>query len=210
MVEGEALHALYGACNADDARTLYDGVAATYDADNLAMGFRLPLLGAAFVARHVPAGGEPVLDAGCGTGLLGEALAPLGYGNVHGVDLSPGMLREAQARGVYTSLAACDLGKPLPFEDRAFSAVACFGSFGPGHAPPEALLELSRVLWYFCPLIFNVREDTYEAQGFAALMAQMEASGAWQLLERSPPFRPYLLTEPDLYARIFVYRVRGG
>lgn len=43
----------------------YDEWVETYDADNAAMGFRLPVLASAFFARWVPTGGK-VLDAGCG------------------------------------------------------------------------------------------------------------------------------------------------
>ena len=48
------------------------------------------------------------LDLGCGTGLAGRALAPACRA-LHGVDLSPGMLTEARATGVYASLEAADM-----------------------------------------------------------------------------------------------------
>ena len=61
-----------------------------------------------------------MLDAGAGTGLLGEWLKIIGYGPVEGVDLSPGMLAVAARKGVYDRLAQGDLtgaaalrGRPL-------------------------------------------------------------------------------------------------
>ena len=49
-----------------------------------------------------------VLDAGCGTGLCGPLLRPLARRLV-GVDLSPRMLDQARARGVYDELVSAEL-----------------------------------------------------------------------------------------------------
>jgi predicted TPR repeat methyltransferase len=46
-----------------------------------------------------------VADLGCGTGRTGAWLKERGVGEIDGVDLSPGMLEAACARGVYRSLA---------------------------------------------------------------------------------------------------------
>ncbi|XBQ14967.1 MAG: methyltransferase domain-containing protein [Oceanicaulis sp.] len=51
---------------------------------------------------------EHVLDLGCGTGLMGEALRPL-CDRLEGVDLSAGMLAEAAAKGVYDRLERGDI-----------------------------------------------------------------------------------------------------
>ena len=42
-----------------------------------------------------------VADFGCGTGLVGVALANDGFKNITGVDCSEGMLYEAQQKKVY-------------------------------------------------------------------------------------------------------------
>lgn len=49
----------------------YQDWADSYDAENLGKGYRLPGLAAAFMARNVAADADPLLDAGCGTGLVG-------------------------------------------------------------------------------------------------------------------------------------------
>ena len=56
-------------------------------------------------------------------------------------------------------------------------------------------------------LVFNVRDDIYEQQGFRERQDELEAAGRWRLLERSDPFRPFTLKEPHLRARILVYEV---
>jgi predicted TPR repeat methyltransferase len=52
-----------------------------------------------------------VLDLGCGTGLCGEAFRPFCDWLV-GVDISPGMIERARAKGLYDRLVVADL---LPF-----------------------------------------------------------------------------------------------
>ncbi|MBS1843150.1 MAG: class I SAM-dependent methyltransferase [Actinobacteria bacterium] len=49
-------------------------------------------------------------DLGCGTGRTGSWLAARGVGEIDGVDLSPGMLEAARARGVYASLREGEVG----------------------------------------------------------------------------------------------------
>jgi len=49
-------------------------------------------------------------DLGCGTGRTGAWLKERGVGEVDGVDLSPGMLEAARARGVYRSLTEAEVG----------------------------------------------------------------------------------------------------
>jgi SAM-dependent methyltransferase len=48
-------------------------------------------------------------DLGCGTGRTGSWLAGRGAGEIDGVDLSPGMLEAARARGVYRSLREAEV-----------------------------------------------------------------------------------------------------
>jgi SAM-dependent methyltransferase len=49
-------------------------------------------------------------DLGCGTGRTGAWLKARGVGEIDGVDLSPGMLEAARARGVYHSLDEAEVG----------------------------------------------------------------------------------------------------
>ena len=79
-------------------RAPYDDWAEGYDTEMAALGYRHPAICLALLARHLPAGAGPVLDAGAGTGLLGEWLHILGFRPLAAVDLSAGMLRVAEAR----------------------------------------------------------------------------------------------------------------
>ncbi len=207
MSGDSGLDAVYGAKTPEESRALYQAWAADYDADNLKKGYRLAGIAAALLARYLPRGEGPVLDAGCGTGLIGEALAIFGYQDIEGLDISERMLEGARARSVYQKLGLQVLGETIAEPSDRFAAATCFGSFGPGHAPPESLDELVRVVRPGGPVIFNVIEATYEEQGFTAKMAALSAAGTWRERERTPPFTPYLLAEPELFARAFVFEV---
>jgi SAM-dependent methyltransferase len=84
----------------------YDRWAATYeetveDAMDVALMERLDLDWRA-VGRAA--------DLGCGTGRTGAWLSARGVGEIDGVDLSPGMLEAARARGVYSTLCEGEVG----------------------------------------------------------------------------------------------------
>jgi SAM-dependent methyltransferase len=78
----------------------YDRWAATYE-DTVEDAMDIALLGR--LAVDWGAVGSAA-DLGCGTGRTGSWLAAHGVGEIDGVDLSPGMLAAARARGVYRSL----------------------------------------------------------------------------------------------------------
>ncbi|MEO0342830.1 MAG: class I SAM-dependent methyltransferase [Pseudomonadota bacterium] len=198
---------IYAKAAKKGADALYREWAQDYDADNAAKGFHLPYLIAALVARHVPTDAGPILDAGAGTGLVGQALNALGYDDLTAIDLSPEMLAVADKRGVYRSSKVMTLGQALAFETGRFAAANCVGSFGVGHAPPETLQELARVTRQDGHVIFNVVENTWRAQGFPEVIDKMVCDLVWELVESPEPYRAYYLAEPDLLVRAFVFRV---
>ena len=117
------------------------------------------------------------------------------------------MLARAEQLGVYDQLRPMVLGEPLDFPDAHFSAVIASGVFTEGHAPHSSFDELVRVTRPGGYLVFNVRDDVYEQQGFRERQEGLETAGRWRLRERSDPFRPFTIREPHLSARVFVYEV---
>ena len=86
------------------------------------------------MARIPLAGDELVLDAGCGTGRVTEALlGRLPSGRVIGLDGSPRMLAEASRRLGPTNgrvaLLAADLRRPLPIAPGSLDAVVSTATF---------------------------------------------------------------------------------
>ncbi len=86
------------------------------------LGYRVPQALAALLQPRLPRKAR-VMDLGCGTGLVGEALAGADI-ELHGIDLSPRMLERAAARGRYASLVQADADEGLAGERAAsFDAV---------------------------------------------------------------------------------------
>lgn len=116
---------------------LYDQYAGRFDAHlQQDLGYRGPERLATLLAEHLPGPWGDVLDLGCGTGLAGQALRARA-GRLEGVDLSPGMLARAAARGVYDRLDAAPLLDHLEATPRRHDlVVACevfiyLGDLGP-------------------------------------------------------------------------------
>ncbi len=201
----DILARVYAAASPGELAEAYADWAATYDAETFRDGYHLPFSIAAFVARHVPIGAGPLLDAGCGSGLSGPVLAALGYRDIEGLDLSPAMLALAARSGTYVRLVEAELGTPLPFEDARFAAFLSTGVFTAGHAPPASLDELVRVVRPGGHAVFTVRDVVLPA--FREKMDALEAAGRWTGIEQSAPFRALLLAEPEVMVTAFVYRV---
>ncbi|MEO0327252.1 MAG: methyltransferase domain-containing protein [Pseudomonadota bacterium] len=141
-VKSEALRKAYANSSVEDRRKLYAKWAATYDEQTQNefgwVGFKPA---ADIFARYVTDKSARVIDAGCGTGLSGCALAEQGFKNIDGIDLSPEMLVVAQETGVYANLREADLTKPVETDglyDGLFS-VGVFG-FGPPYVEHLPLL----------------------------------------------------------------------
>ena len=201
------LDQVYGAEDSNATREAYEGWAAGYDSENIGNGYRVPSIGCSLIARHVDKKGGPVLDAACGTGIIGEILELLGHQEIIGTDLSPAMLKSADALTAYRRLYEHDLGNPLPEADDTYDAVVCFGSLGPGHAPAGCLDEFVRVTRSGGHIVFNIRAETYAHQDLKEKVGNLEATGKWVLVDQSPIFRSYYLVEPDVTSQVFVFQV---
>ena len=135
----------------------YDQWAADYDADLLnEFGWLAPQQAADAFSRYVPRSAR-VLDAGAGTGLVGESLKRLGYSNIEALDLSTGMLEEARKKNAYSAFHQMTLGETLDFPTGAFDATICVGVLTLGHAPASSLYEMARVTRPGGHVVFTLR-----------------------------------------------------
>lgn len=182
------LAAVYAAAGRpEDVARHYDAWAETYDATMAANGYRHPSVCLALLARYLPRGAGPILDAGAGTGLIGEWLGLVGYPEAEALDLSAGMLAVARRKGVYRQLHRAALGGPLPFADGAYAAIVSAGVFTTGHVGAEALDELLRITRPGGVIVMTVKDSVWEA-GFAVRIAEMQAAGLLTLIEETPPY----------------------
>jgi ubiquinone/menaquinone biosynthesis C-methylase UbiE len=127
-----------------DVQSYYDEFSLHYEdarGDNDPGGYHALIddLEVEFATRYA-AGGD-VLEVGCGTGLLLARLAAVAH-SAKGIDLSPGMLARAKARGLD---ARQGTATSLPFPDHSFDVTCSFKVLA--HVPgiEQALAEMARV-----------------------------------------------------------------
>ena len=198
---------VYAAKNNRELQARYDEWANEYDKDLLEkFEWLAPKNTVALFTRYV-AREATILDAGVGTGLVGECLIDAGYRDLRGIDLSAGMLDVARGKGLYGELRQMTLGESLDFADDTFDAVISVGVFTTGHAPAHAFDELVRITKHGGHIVFSLRTDTHAQQDFGPYLARLEAAGKWRLVERSEPYRPLPRGEPEVVHHVWAYRV---
>jgi predicted TPR repeat methyltransferase len=115
-------------------RALYDQNAGRFENDLLeTLSYRGPELLRDAIERATRRRRRPlrfarVLDLGCGTGLMGAAVRDLAD-ELTGVDLSPGMIVQAQAKDIYDRLVAGDLVTFLEEERGGFDLIVAADVF---------------------------------------------------------------------------------
>jgi predicted TPR repeat methyltransferase len=157
--------------------TVFDGYAARFEAHLISLGYRVPgLIRAALLASlpPMPPNGPstgPLLDLGCGTGLVAVALSDLPIGPLVGVDISGIMLQQATAKSLYAELLQIDLEVMLADESRSW-----------------AIITASDVLCYFGDLdsVFAAALARLRPGGLFILSVEhlREGDAGWTLTER--------------------------
>ena len=200
---------VYSSRDNQELEERYDQWSKDYDSDlSTDFEYRSPRRAAEILAAHVPRDAR-ILDAGAGTGLVGEILASMGYRRMVAMDLSQGMLEEARKKGVYEDFHQMVMGETLDYETGFFDAVITVGVLTVGHAPASSLDELVRVTRPNGHIVFSLRPDVYESSGFRERQDELESQGKWQLVERTEEFQPMPKGEPEVLHRVWVYRVAG-
>lgn len=154
---------LSGICdtqNTEELKNKYDSWANTYDVDVGKDWSFMPVAVARTVSKLLNNKNAAILDAGAGTGLVGEALADQGYTNLTAVDLSEKMLSIAKERQVYKSLHQSNLEDDSIFSDSAnFDVVIAAGVFAYAHAGVEVLNNLFAYLKEEGLFLLTIRSD---------------------------------------------------
>ena len=207
MPDQNVVQWVYSSRDNQELSDRYDQWARTYDSDlDRDFGWAGPQRTVEVFAKYV-AKGARVLDAGAGTGLVGELLSRMGYKDMAAMDLSPGMLEEARKKGIYRDLYQMVMGEQLDFPENSFGAVVSVGVLTVGHAPASSLDELIRITEPGGYIVFTLRPDVYEDSGFKEKHAALETAGKWRLAEVTDKFQPLPKAEPDLYHQVWVYQV---
>ncbi len=208
MADNELWQATYTATCTEELNAAYRDWACDYDRDTLdGMGYVGPTVACRLLDSYVESPKASILDAGCGTGLVGQVLSDMGYSRMHAMDVSPDMLAEAESKDVYDRLFTCDMNRTLRLPDDSYDATICVGTFTYAHVGPEALKELARVTRPEGFVCFTVRDGVYQDLDFRTTMLDMETDGTWQML--SMVDEDYLRGE-GVRAKFCTYKVLDG
>ncbi len=200
--------ATYDANTPEQLIDAYKAWAPEYDGDTTdVMGYVGPQIASQMLDGLLESRESRVLDAGCGTGLVGESLRGMGYSRVEAMDFSREMLDQAGLKDCYCKLYQADMNNPLNVPDNTYDAAICVGTFTYAHVGPQAFAELVRVTkpeGYVC---FTVRDGAYQDYGYRQMMLELEHGNAWELLQMRN--EDYLIKE-NVTAKFCAYKVLEG
>ena len=141
----------------------YNAWAGSYDRELKETYGNCPTMAANVLGNFLQDRKSRILDAGAGTGMVGETLTKLGFSNITAADLSQKMLDIAGSKNVYQELFQWDLEEPPKWEDECFDGIIAVGVFTFSHADPEALVNLHRLLKPGGTFVVTVRVDYYDS-----------------------------------------------
>ena len=122
-----------------------------------------------------------ILDAGCGTGLVGKILNNQGYRKIEGLDFSKEMLNLIPS-DTYHNIYQADLNKKLDVPDSFYDHALCVGTFTYGHVKASAFDEFHRILKNNSYFVFSVNEGVYRSYGFDDAISKFETKGYWSVI----------------------------
>lgn len=131
-------------------------------------------------------GDQPtVIDAGCGTGLVGAQLAGLGYARLDGFDLSVEMVEQARTRACYRQLwGGVDMSKPITVApEGSYDIGVSTGVFTLGHVPAVALDHLVALVRPGGAVVVSTRHQYVTSAGFDDRVERLVGEGRVALVE---------------------------
>ena len=167
-----------------------------YNKDMVDWNYTAPQETVSVLRKYALKKNSKILDAGCGTGLVGIELKKYGYSNIEGVDFSQSML-DLVPQNIYQKIEKIDLNKPLKFKHNIYDVVMCVGTFTYGHVKPHALDEIIRITKNKGLVCFTINEGIYEEYGFDKKIKELTNNKLWNVKEF---FKSNYITTKDVEA----------
>lgn len=211
--EQVGLDKVYDVEGPEDNRKLYAGWAETYDSEFVVDSkYVYPQQVAEVFCNGLNHSAQPVLDVGCGTGIVGTELAQLGVSVIDGIDLSPEMLAEAKAkthdgRPLYRQLFEADLTRPTELAEGAYAGIVSAGAFTHGIFGPGTIFELLRVARPGARFALGINSAHFEEVGFRDWLELRQSEGliAGLRFDLRPIYEEADEADPDQWSRIAVF-----
>ena len=153
-----------------------------YNKDMVEWNYTAPKETVAVVKKYTSNKNFKILDAGCGTGLVGVELKKFGYSHIDGVDFSQDML-DLVPQDIYRNLQKVDLNADLKFRDNTYDVIICVGTFTYGHVKAHALDEFIRITKDKGLICFTINEGIYKEYGFDKKIKGLSDSKFWNVKE---------------------------
>jgi len=175
---------IYKLKTTDEVMKYYDewGIKNKYDQDMVDWNYTGPKETVTTFIRYAKEKNIKILDAGCGTGLVGIELKKYNYLNIDGMDLSKKLL-DLVPKGYYQKLQQVDLNKPIKVKNNTYDAIMCVGTFTFGHVKPHALNEFIRISKDKSLICFTINEGIYEEYGFDKKIDELKKNKFWNIKE---------------------------
>ena len=173
---------IYKLKTTEEIMKYYDKWSEKYDKDMVNLNYTGPKETVDVLKKYVKNKNIKILDAGCGTGLVGIELKKFGYTNIDGLDLSQKLL-DLVPKGYYKKLEQADLNKPINTKNDIYEAIMCVGTFTFGHVRPPALDEFIRITKNKAFICFTINEGIYKDYGFDKKIKELTDYKSWKVKE---------------------------
>ncbi len=176
---------------------------AQFNQDMVDWKYTAPSNAAKLLHKYSPNKDIQILDAGCGSGLVGMELAKKGYINITGADFSQSMM-DLIPKNIYKSLKLIDLNETLFYKENSFDAIICVGTFTYGHVKARALDEFLRITKNNGLICFTVNEGIYSKYKFDKKITELSKNNSWKMLELS---KSAYIVNKDVHAWLCIAKV---
>jgi predicted TPR repeat methyltransferase len=199
-----------GSQNDEEVTDYYNNWAKTYDDSVRSWNYEAPEYATRLLLKYGGIDG-PICDAGCGSGLTGEALKAGGFESIVGFDLAPDFAKVAKEKNVYEDVHVINMHeRPFRYKDNEFAGLICIGVLTYVENVPDVLREFARIIKPGGMVIFSHRTDMADDPEFQEELNCIETDNICKKVFVSDP-EPYLPGNKDFSDKInviyYAYRV---
>ncbi len=169
-------------------KKLYVGWAEVYDKNMVEWGYSYNRYVVKLFPKMKVKKNAKILDAGGGSGWVGQSLFDIGYRNLINIDYSPEMLKEAKKKKIYKKNICADLKKPIKMRTNSIDAIMSVGFLARGHLGTECLDEFYRILKPGGYHICSIGENVFKKFGFDKKIKQLIDDGIVTVDHKTRPF----------------------
>lgn len=190
-----------GSQETEEVEKYYNKWASDYDKNIRDYGYNAPEQTAQLLKKFNTLEGT-ICDAGCGSGLTGQALKETCFDSIIGFDLSPDFAKVALKKNVYEEVDIVNMHeRPFKYKDDQFAGTICIGTLTYIEDVPPVLREFARITKPGGMVIFTHRTDMIDDPKFQENLKRIETDKIWEEVLVSDP-QPYLPGNKDFSDKI--------